>query len=298
MKKLPPLNALISFEATARLGSAQSASDELNITQAAVGRHIKQLEQWLGLTLFDRSLRNLKLNSTGSRYIKTVTAALDLIHEGSVNIQDVKTSNVITITIQQPTINDWLLALLPHFNKVHSDIRVQLLAQRNIAYPSESDTDISIKTGLGPWPEYRCIPLMQDRLITVCSPLLLKQSVKLDSPKDLAKHTLLHEQQPNTQWSLWFKENNVLNINPSKGPRFSSTDVLLRAAMSGQGVALVSEKLAAEDINEGRLIQPFESAVDLGDYHWLVIAQDKLENPNVTKFLTWINNQLSQLGMK
>jgi len=289
MKQLPPLNALISFEATARLGSAQNASEELNITQGAVGRHIKQLEQWLEIALFDRSQRNLKLNDTGRRYIKTITAALDLIHEGSANIQNVKTDNTINITIKEPYISDWLLALLPNFYKLHSEIQVQISLQQSTEPLTKSNIDISIKTGTGPWPEFHCVPLMQDKLITVCSPLLLKQSIKLDSPKDLAKHTLLHEQEPNTPWSLWFKENNVLNINPSKGPRFSSSDILLRAAMSGQGIALVSEKLAAQDINERRLIQPFEGAVDLGDYQWLVIAQDKIENTNVTKFLTWIN---------
>jgi len=298
MRKLPPLNALRAFEAVARLGSAQKASEELHVTHGAVSRHVKQLEHWLGITLFDRSQRNLKLNTNGNNYIQTISAALDLIHEGTNNIQNVKTSNMLGIATTHSFASKWLTDQLSNFYKLHCDIEIWLSLDQQLTNLNHTNVDIAIRMGKGPWPEYHCIPLMQDKLITVCSPLLLKQSIKLDSPKDLAKHTLLHDQDPNTQWSLWFKENKVLNIDPSKGPRFSSSDVLLRAAMSGQGVALVSEKLAEQDINEGRLIQPFESEVDLGEYHWLVIAQDKLENPNVKKFITWINNQLSQLEIK
>ncbi|PAJ73546.1 hypothetical protein CJF42_15225 [Pseudoalteromonas sp. NBT06-2] len=290
MRKLPPLNALRAFEAVARLGSAQKASKELHVTHGAVSRHVKQLEHWLGITLFDRSQRNLKLNTNGNNYIQTISAALDLIHEGTNNIQNVKTSNMLGIATTHSFASKWLTEQLSNFYKQYSDVEVWLsLDQQQINF-NHTNIDIAIRMGKGPWPEYHCIPLMQDKLITVCSPLLLKQSIKLDSPKDLAKHTLLHDQDPNICWNLWFKENNVLNINPSKGPRFSSADILLRAAMSGQGIALVSEKLAAQDINEGRLIQPFSGAVNLGNYHWLVIAKNKLENINVKKFLIWIDN--------
>ncbi|SFC61869.1 transcriptional regulator GcvA [Pseudoalteromonas denitrificans] len=290
MRKLPPLNALKVFEATARLGSAQKASEELHVTHGAISRHVKQLESWLGITLFDRSQRSLKLNTLGKSYIQTISAALDLIQEGTINIQNIKSSNTLGLATTHSFASKWLMEKLPDFYKRHSDIEVWLSLDQQLINLQQSNIDIGIRMGAGPWPDLHCIALMKDKLITVCSPLLLNQNNKLETPKDLAKQTLLHDQDPTTQWSRWFKDNQVLNIDPTKGPRFSSSDILLRAAMSGQGIALVSEKLAQEDIKQGRLIQLFEASVDLGDYHWLVIPKNKLEHINIIKFLCWIKS--------
>ncbi len=294
MKKLPPLNALRAFEAVARLGNAQKASKELDVTHGAISRHVKQLETWLGTRLFNRNQRSLQLNELGQHYIKTISAAFELIQEGTNNIKNIKSSNRINIATNHLFINKWLSNKLSDFSKCHPQIEIWLSSQSQLNYSNQSNIDISIEMGPGPWPDMLSIPLMKDRLITVCSPLLLQQGNKLASSKDLAKQVLLHGNDPSIHWSRWFRAHKVLNIDANKGPQFSCSDTLLRAAMSGQGIALVSEKMAADDLAQGRLVQVFKDVIELGDYLWLVLEESISSDVNINTFLTWIK-QDSQL---
>jgi LysR family glycine cleavage system transcriptional activator len=151
-----------------------------------------------------------------------------------------------------------------------------------------SSVDIGIRMGKGPWPGLICTPIMKDRLIPVCSPALLASGRGITSVEDLKQYTLLHDQDPSCQWQLWLAANDLQLPNASKGPRYNSGDILITSAISGQGVALVSELLAAKDIAENRLVQILPQIVDLGDYFWLVTTIEKRESEVVSLFYQWI----------
>lgn len=285
MRRLPPLNALCAFEAAARLGSIQKASQELCVTHGAVSRHVKLLEEWLGVVLFERSHRSITLTPAGHAYQQTVSAALDLIQKGTIAVQHYKTPNTLGIATTHSIATKWLMERLPTFSKRHPEIEVWLTLEQPLTDFTKTGVDAALRMGEGPWPDLDCIPVLNDRLIPVCSPDLLKGN-PLRQPKDLLKHTLLHDQDPSAQWNRWFQMVGQNTI--SQGPRFTSTDVLLTAAISGQGVALTSEVLAKSDLASGRLVQPLPQAVDLGIYFWLVMPKRNRSVSTVMAFERWL----------
>lgn len=293
MRRLPPLNALRAFEATARMGSIQKASQELCVTHGAISRHIKQLEGWLGIVLFERKQRSLILTSAGSTYQQTVSAAFDLIHEGTMSVQHNRLSNTLGLATTHSIASKWLMEKLSAFSIAHPGIEVWLTLEQGLTNFTQSGVDVALRTGEGPWPGLDCIPLMRDRLIPVCSPQLLEHGPRLTQPEDLVLHTLLHDQDPNAQWQRWLQANGVKTVNAKAGPRYTSADIVLRAAMSGQGIALVSEVLAADDIAHGRLMQALPQAIDLGMYYWLIMPDRSRLIPRVTIFCQWLAQKVA-----
>ncbi|MBL4772727.1 MAG: transcriptional regulator GcvA [Alcanivoracaceae bacterium] len=293
MRRLPPLNAIRAFEATGRLGGVQRASEELYVTHGAVSRHVKQLENWLNVVLFDRSQRSLILNSAGEAYLKSITSALDLIQEGTNNIHRFKTTNILRISTTHSIATKWLMEKLPDFSHLNPDIEISLSIEQQITNISNNNIDIGLRMGKGPWPGLKCFPLMSDELIPVCSSHLLKKGEPIKLPQDLASYTLLHDQDPKTQWKQWFKSNNIEHIPHTKGPRFSSSDILLSAAMSGQGIALVNKTLAEQDISQGRLIQVLPHSIKLGKYYWLVTKISTQQSSKIINFIQWIKKYTS-----
>lgn len=292
MRRLPPLNALRAFEATARLEGIQKASEELHVTHGAISRHVKQLEDWLGVTLFDRSQRNIRLNPAGKVYLDSIASALAQIETASQQVQHLKPGNTLGLATTHSFATKWLMNKLPDFYKNHPEIDVWISLDQKRTNFEQAGIDIAIRMGAGPWPDRHCVALMTDRLIPVCSPQLIEGGNRLASVEDLEHHTLLHDLDPDAQWSRWFSEHFPDCSVVEHGPRYTSADILLSSAMSGQGIALVSEVLAAEDLAQGRLIQPLPQSVALGDYFWLVMPVGNQQDPLINTFREWLFTQV------
>ena len=288
MRKIPPLNALKAFEAVARLGGVQNASEELHVTHGAVSRQIKQLESYLDIALFDRKFRALGLTRAGDAYFKSISSAFDLLHEGTSNLYNLKYSNALGIATTHSIATKWLMDKLPEFTSLHPDIEVWLSLEQGLTNFKNANINLSLRMGKGPWPGLQCIPLINDRLIVVCSPQLIDQDRSINCPEDILPYTLLHDQDSSTKWELWFNQYGLETFDSTKGPRYNSSDVLMSAAISGQGIALVSNTLAKQDIDEKRLIQPLQESIDLGTYFWLVKPETESSNENVNHFVKWI----------
>ena len=246
------------------------------------------MEAWLGVTLFDRSARNISLNSAGGNYLKTISSALDLIAQGSENLQHLKPENTLGIATTHSIASKWLMDKLSVYSQVSNETEVWLsLEQRSTDFDA-TGIDLAIRMGHGPWPDLYCLPLLRDRLIPVCSAKLLSNNKPLKQPSDLANLTLLHDRDPDAQWQSWCKANNVELKNIAKGPRFTSSDILLNSAINSQGVALVSEVWAATDLAQQRLVQPLSQVVELGVYFWLVMPKENYQQPQVRRFCDWL----------
>lgn len=293
MRHLPPLNALKAFEATARLGGVQRASEELHVTHGAISRQVKLLEDWLGITLFERNQRALQLNQAGKDYLHSISTALDLIHQGTASVQH-KSSNILGIATTHSFATKWLMDKLPAFSTLYPQYEVWLSMDQKRTDFVTSRVDVAIRMGKGPWPELHCIGLLKDTLVAVCSPEFLAEN-KLENPEDLARVTLLHDQDQSIQWHQWFNQFVPRSSAYKKGPRFSSSDILLSAAISGQGVALVSEVLAKDDLNRNNLVNPFEQSIDLGFYYWLVLPKHERPNRRLQHFIDWITGLVDEL---
>jgi LysR family glycine cleavage system transcriptional activator len=288
MRTLPPLNALRAFEAVARLGNMQQAANELCVTHGAVSRQVKQLESWLGVNLFDRSQRSMSLNEVGRVYRQTASAALDMIHESTINTRQHAASNVLGVATTHSIASKWLMPLLTDFSALYPDIEVWMSLSQQLTSFSQPAVHVALRIGQGPWPGLVCIPLMRDKLITVVSPQLLEQGNSLETPGDLARFTLLHDQDPRPQWRAWLQRQGLGDIDASRGPRYSSAEILIQAAIGGLGIGLVSEILVAADIDNGLLIQPLEPALDDGTELWLVMPESNQNQPIVRAFCQWL----------
>lgn len=285
MRKLPPLNSLRAFEATARLQGVQKASEELHVTHGAISKQLKQLEQWLGLALFDRSARTIQLNVAGKRYLKTISSVLDLLEQSSINLQNLKPKNSLGISTTHSIASKWLVDALKAYALFCPQVDVCLSLEQACTDFANPDVDLAVRMGEGPWDNLHCIALKKDRLIVVASPTLVKQPL-LES-QQLQNYSLIHDQDPSTQWLRWFTENNLALINLNSGPRYSSSDIVLNSAISGQGIALVSEQLAVKDLQRGDLIQVLPQCVELGSYFWLVMPREKYLDTRVSEFCDW-----------
>jgi LysR family glycine cleavage system transcriptional activator len=151
---------------------------------------------------------------------------------------------------------------------------------------ARSDFDIGIRTGRGRWPGLRSDLVLTEQLTVVCSPELAR-SVGLRTPRDLARTTLLHDE-PRERWAIWFRRLGIVDIDPWRGPGFSHSNMVIQAAVAGQGVAVVGETLAADELRAGRLVRPFAETLPTDYSYYLVYLEAAAERPKIVAFRDWI----------
>jgi LysR family glycine cleavage system transcriptional activator len=286
MRRLPPLNALRAFEAAARHLSFTRAAGELNVTQAAVSHQIRALEERLGRKLFRRVGRNLFLTDAAQVYLADIRGAFDRIDEATRRLEARERGGVLNATVLPSFAAMWLLPRLGRFRAAHPEIDVRLSSDSEMVDFARSDFDVGIRTGRGKWPGLSAHLILTERLTVVCSPALAK-SVKLKSPRDLAKVTLLHDE-PRERWSLWFRRLGIDGIDPWRGPGFSHSNMVIQAAVAGQGVAVVGETLVTDEIKAGRLVRPFAETLPTDYSYYLVYLEAAAERPKIVAFRDWI----------
>jgi LysR family glycine cleavage system transcriptional activator len=286
MRRLPPLNALRAFEAAARHLSFTRAASELHVTQAAVSHQIRALEERLGQKLFRRVGRNLFLTDVAQAYLAEIRAAFDRIDEATRRLEARDRAGVLNASVLPSFAAMWLLPRLGRFRAAHPEIDVRLSADSEMVDFARSDFDVGIRTGRGRWAGLRADLILTERLTVVASPELA-DSVPLREPRDLAKVTLLHDE-PRERWALWFRRVGITDIDPWRGPGFSHSNMVIQAAIAGQGVAVVGETLAADEIKAGRLVQLFDETIPTDYSYYLVCPEAAAERPKIAAFRSWL----------
>ena len=286
------MNSLKVFEVAARSTSLDSAGDELCITNGAISRHIKQLEDWLGASLFDRSKRSLELTPTGRIYSEKISFALKLVEQATQTLHEELDSKKIGLCTTHSIATRLLSDKLHRFYAQHN-INISLSIDQKLTDFSSSNIDIAIRCGMPPWPGLITLPLLKDKLIPVCHPDLIPAEKLPLVEGDFRNYTLLHDDDPNSQWQRWFNQLGSSSDNYKTGPRYPSSDLLINAAIYKQGIALVSEQLASAELLSGRLIQVNDKSVDLGYYFWLVMPEKSLKSPKIKAFCEWLYSELN-----
>jgi LysR family transcriptional regulator, glycine cleavage system transcriptional activator len=288
-RRLPPLGAIRAFEATARLGSTVAAASELGVTHGAVSRQIKTLEDRLSRQLFEREGGRLVLTKVGKRYAESAEQAFDLLDAATRELTGGAEDPVVRVSTTASFAAKWLLPRLPRFRARHREIEVWVLeAQRLVEPRSGGDADLAIRMGAGPWRGVDAEPLMDDELFPVCAPALARG---LARPADLAKATLLHDDDPQAAWSHWLAAVGLAGRVYERGPRFASTALLLQAAVDGQGVALARARLAAPDLKAGHLVRPFAESVATGTAYWLITPRRGAPSRPARQFCAWLKQE-------
>mgnify|MGYP001316490168 CR=1 FL=1 len=300
-RRLPPLNALVVFEAAARHLSFTRAADSLHVTQAAVSHQIKALEEWLGVPLFHRVGRGqgLALTESGRAYLPRVNAALDGIRSATSAVMDSRRQRVLNVATLDSFGLLWLLPRLGRFLRSQPGIDVRILAADLDADAlAKGEVNIDIRYGEGDWPGVDVVKFLTETIFPVCSPALIGAGKPLRNPADLKSHTLLHDVMV-TDWQSWLEAAGVTGVDASRGPGFNHSHLVTAAAVSGEGVALGRSALVADAIRKGELVKPFALALPCKYAYYVVCSHASLGDPVVKAFRDWLieEGKVSQLQL-
>lgn len=284
-RRLPSLNALRAFEAAARLGALNRAADELSVTESAVSRQIRALEDELGVGLFRRVHRGVRLSPAGERLASALGQAFETIRRG---VDEVRKGPAEIRVRVLPTLGTrWLLPRLSAFESAHPDLKVRVSVLWESMTPDDVEHDVGIVMDENRWPPERLIALFRERLTPVCSPAYLKRIGRLDTPASLRRALLLHCSGA-PDWPLWLKQAGFPEAETDGGEWFDTMDMALRAAERGRGVAIADLAMVADDLALGRLVRASGIVVtDRTNYH--VVRRDGgRARPEVDRFVAWL----------
>ncbi len=292
-RRLPPLNALKAFEAAARHLSFTRAGEELHVTQAAISHQIKGLEDRLGMPLFRRLNRALMLTDAGQSLYPAVNEALDLIAASVDRLHRHEQSGELVVTTMDSFASTWLVPRLGRFRNQHPDIDVRITTSDVSIDFTRENVDIGIRYGYGDWPDLSIERLMTEELFPVCSPDLLASGPPLNAPSDLSRFTLLHDDM-RVDWRMWLMAAGAEDVDADKGPSFQHSNLVLQAAVQGDGVALARSVLVADALEDGRLVKPFELALPANYAYYVVCPEANLNRPKVKAFHAWLFSETEQ----
>jgi LysR family glycine cleavage system transcriptional activator len=292
MRRLPPLNALRSFEAAARLGSFNKAADELFVTPSAVSHQIKSLEEFLGISLFRREKRRSLLTAAGEKYLSAVEHALDEIDIATRRLIASPNTSAVNISVAPAFLTRWLVPRIRDFQQVYPDVELRLSASNGPVDFFHSDTDMAIYFGYGEWDEVESHFLRGVTLMPVCSPKLLEGGKPLNTPQDLRHHTLLHVSSRPEEWQQILKKAGLPRSGANRGVTFSSTSLAMSAAMEGAGIALADIGLVEREVEYGQLIIPFEFQFKTRKAFYLVFQEGRQLTYGMQAFKEWIFDQM------
>ena len=298
-RDLPSLDLLKAFECAARHLSFTRAGAELFLSQSAVSRQIQQLEAQLGVQLFLRRTRQLLLTEIGQRYYRDVSQALHQLREAGAALRRSSHPRHVTITTTLTFASLWLVPQLADFQRLHPGIEVHVAADNAIRDLDRDRIDIAIRYATRKQAGAGAIRLFGERVLPVGSPHLLKKE-HVRAPRDLARFVWLHYDDPAhgapwLTWDVWFEAMKVPQPAPRGVLRFSHYDMLLRAAIDGQGIALGRLPLIAPLIENGSLAVLLadnrSAATALDRAYWLVAAQSAAARPEVHTFMQWLERR-------
>ncbi len=301
---LPPLNALRAFEATARHQSFSRAAEELNVTPAALSHQVAGLEAFLGERLFNRNARAISLTPAGEILYPGLNAAFQQIRQTVERLRDTSDAQVLVVSAPPGFTAKWLTPRLHHFLAQHSDLDVRISASLTLANFAGDGVDVAIRNAktsdpfTGLWGRR----FLEIETLPVASPRLIEQYGPLDTPADLVRFPIIHDDSLGRTfglptWADWLKAAGAENLDLGRGGlHFSSADHALEAALEGAGILLAPKSLALDDVRMGRLVFPFPLALSSDRAFHLVCPKGHETRPKIAAFCTWVLQEAAKSG--
>ena len=296
--------ALPSFAAAARWQSFTAAAEELGVTQAAVSHQVRELEEQLGVKLFHRTGRAVRLTGAGEILKKAVDGAFEEIAEAMGQLKPRKPS--LRVTSPPSFASKWLVPRLDRFLAQVPEVDVFIdIKIRNITELSSRDRHVAIQFGAGSFPDYQVDRLGDEYIVPVCSPALLKGAGLKGArgkpdPRELLRHTLLetdwHSQGASwPNWETWLDAAKLKGVRRGRTVGFAYSSLVIQAAIDGQGIALGDSTLIADDLAAGRLVKPFDLALrGPRQFASFLVSPRGLEKGTVeTQFRDWLLREIA-----
>ncbi len=303
--RLPPLNSLRAFEVAARHLSFKNAAAELSVTPTAVSHQIKLLEEFLGLPLFRRLTRALELTPQGAAMLPSVRDGLECFAAAVENAHEHVAHGRLIVVSPPSFATRWLVPRLHRFTQVESSLNLHVIRSLNtidrdqhdgaVVFDNidlrEEDSQVVIRFGSGVYPGFRVDRMFGSDYIAVCSPKLLPANTH--PVADIRSQVLLHDdaianERARPSWEEWLRLAGITGVDSSAGPHFSDSGLAIVAAVDGLGIALASKPLVAAAIAEGKLVAPFDIAVEQLDAYYLVTPRAIAGRPVVKAFRKWL----------
>jgi LysR family glycine cleavage system transcriptional activator len=291
-RKIPNTGALIAFEAAARHESFTKAAEDLALTQSAVCRQIAGLEDFLGVALFRRTKRGVKLTAAGLTYSRQVAARLDAVEHDTLALMAHQGQGATLELAVVPTFTTkWLLPRLAKFLRAHPGITVNLTTSTRPFLFADTEFDAAIYFGDAGWPGTEAHYLMRENPVPVCSPRLLaplsRKKRKLD-PEDMMTLPLLQQSTRPYAWRHWFASAGVQASQDMAGPRYELFSMLAQAAMHDMGVALIPPMMIEDELASGRLVVACNHAYLSDKAYYLIFPEGKAETAALHDFKKWL----------
>ena len=295
----PSLDLIRGFEAAARHMSFTLAAAELFVTQSAVSRQIKALEDHLGVALFRRMNRALLLTDAGQLLYRTATDVLKQLEDTASRLMAQRSDNLVTVTTTVSFASLWLVPRLQNFRALHPEIDVRISADNDLLNLQRERIDLAVR-----FCEARAAPpgaarLASEEVFPVCSPKLARnRSTPLKKPADLVRHVLLHYDDatgraPWLHWSQWFAAMKLQELKPAGTLHFSHYEQLIQAAIEGEGVALGRTPLVKALIRKRLLMAPFTGKTASSRQYFIVVSPESQQRADVQAFATWLLDEAS-----
>lgn len=286
-RRLPSLAALRAFEAAARHQSAKQAANELSVTATAISHHIRGLEDALQVELFVRRPRQLVLTAKGQELFQTLETAFDSIGETVARLKAPPARQAATLSTTPAVAVRWLLPWVCLLTEAHPHIDLRIHAAHEPVALDGVTADLAIRYGDGHWPGLVAEKLFDNAFVPTCSP-----GLNLTDPAQLPEHPLIHFRPQGASvtpldWAGWQKRAAVPGLDVNAGLVFSDETHAIYAALGGQGVALMSRPLIADELAEGRLVQPFGPVLE-GKPFYLVYPESRRDDPTIRAIRDWV----------
>ena len=291
--RLPPLSSLRVFEAAARNGNFRKAAEELNLTASAVSHGVQSLENWLGVELFYRESRGLRLTGAGEIYAPLVTQALSLLTNATDQLPGRKATGILSISSAPTFANKILMPRLEGFAAQFPDIRLTIDTSQRQVDLTIDNFDVAIRIGSTKRPAANWSLLAAETLLPVCSPDLKKKFGTALDAKLLSRAPLIHVTSVSVDWIQWFQMSGMeVPASMSTGLRVDTIQMAFEAAVRGLGVALGRQPLVDDDITSGRLVPLLSQTIPSGSGYWLITPQTDFFKPEVKLFRRWLMSEL------
>ena len=288
---IPSLGALVAFESAARLGGFTRAAEELNLTQGAISRQIKLLEDQLGIALFERVRQRIILTEAGSYYANEIRQTLDRFASITAQVISFRTAGGIFKLSMLPTFGTkWLIPRLPDFFLNHRSVTINFSSHiRQVDFQRDM-LDAAIHFGEAEWPGVVLHRLFGEELVPVASPKLVKRE-KIKKAEDLARVTLLVQATRPEAWPNWFRSVGIEDVGPAQLV-FEQFAMVLQAATAELGVALVPKVLVKDEVASGDLVQLFGHSITDSKAYFLAYPRERANYPPLVAFRDWLLSQI------
>lgn len=286
-RRLPPLNSMKCFEAAGRLLSFTDAAKELNVTQAAVSHQIKVIEEFLEVSLFIRYPRRIVLTEQGKALLPNITDAFDKLSIAIRAVSKEQTTNIVNVRLAPSFAAKWLSPRLKNFWIKHPEININLFHASPPVDFDREEVDIAVTYGKGKWTNVISEELLSLDFFPVCSPAFMQNDKPLTDINNLRYYTFLHDANYEC-WTEWLVLAGMNDIASNKGTIIDDTNVLIQAAIDGQGVALGSTVFVEDHLKSGKLVSPCDITLHDDFAYHVVSTEKRLSNPAVRAFKDWL----------